>query len=179
MKRITCKESLLVLALLGTTALPLQAELGNGDVLHFGAGSKVSMEVSPGFWIDVPIAADTGLIIGEAQPDRSIDAAFRLFEQPTQHLTGEPVIVFEADASSAVLDFSVWTVFWHGRLVPLGSGGDGEYGEGAALVQCSNVCSKGETFRLDYSASMPAEAGMLVGLAYRLQLVGTIRSYTE
>lgn len=164
----------MVPVLLGTTALPVLADLSNGDVLLFGAGSKVSMEVSPGFWVNVPIAAGTGLIIGEAQPDHSIDTAFHLFEQPTQHLTGEPVTVLDADTSSAVLDFSFWTMTWHGAAIPLGSGGDGEYGEGAALVQCSNGCRKGEPFRLDYSASTPAEAGILGGLSYRLQLVGTI-----
>jgi hypothetical protein len=174
MKQNTTTKSLIALVLLGAAVLPVQAELGNGDTLHFGTGSKVSMEVSPGFWVDIPIAASTGLIIGEAQTDNGIDAPFHLFEQPTQHQSIEPVAVIGADAGSAALDFSAWAMSWRGAVILLGAGGDNEQGEGVAAVECDNGCSKGETFRLDYSATLPTDAVSLAGLPYRLQLVGTI-----
>ena len=174
MKQINATKSLIALVLLGTAALPIQAELGNGDILHFGTGSKVSMEVSPGFWINTPIAFNTGLIIGEAQTDNSIDAPFHLFEQLTQHLSSEPVTVIDADAGSAVLDFSAWAMSWRGTVILLGAGGDNEQGEGVAVVQCDNGCVKGEAFKLNYSATLPVDTVSLAGLPYRLQLVGTI-----
>ena len=170
MKQISYTKSLITLVLLGAAALPVQAELNTGDTLYFGAGSKVSLEVSPGFWVDAAIAAGTGLIIGEAQTDHSIDAPFHLFEQTTRHLSSEPVAVMDADAFSAVLDFSAWAMTWRGAVIPLGAGG-----EGTAMVQCDDGCRRGEAFTLDYSTTLPAEAGSLAGLPYRLQLVGTIR----
>jgi hypothetical protein len=174
MKQNTTTKSLIVLVLIGAAALPVHAELVNGDTLTFGTGSKVSLEVSPGFWINTPIDASTGLIIGEAQTDNSIDAPFHLFEQPTQHLSSEPVALIAADASSAVLDFSAWAMSWRGAVILLGAGGDNAQGEGVAVVQCDNGCVKGEAFKLDYSATLPAVAVSLAGLPYRLQLVGTI-----
>ena len=174
MKQIKLTPSLIALVLLGTAAVPVQAELGNGDTLHFGTGSKVSLEVSPGFWIDTPMAVNNGLIIGHAQTDNSIDAPFHLFEQQTQHLSTEPVAIIDADAGSAVLDFSSWTLNWHGAIIPLGSGVDNEQGEGVATVQCDNSCSKGEPFTLDYSATIPAGTESLGGLAYQLHMTGII-----
>ena len=170
MKQITPTKSLMALMLLGAVALPVQAELYNGNILYFGTGSKVSLEVSPGFWVDMPIAARAGLIIGEAQTDNSIDVPFYLFEQATQHLSSEAINVMEADFTSAVLDFSSWAMTWQSAVIRLGAGGDG-----TAMVLCDNGCSSGEAFTLDYTATLPTDAGLLAGLPYRLQLVGTIK----
>ena len=175
MKQTVRTPSLIAALMLASAAVPVQAELGNGSTLQFGAGSKVSLEASPGFWVDTPIEAASGVVIGALQADSSIDAPFRLFEQATQHLSGEPVAVIEADTGSAILDFSAWAMSWHGEVIPLGSGGDNPYGDGAALVTCEGGCSEGNGFTLEYSATLPDGAGLLAGLAYRLQLVGTIR----
>jgi hypothetical protein len=155
-------------------ALPVQTELKNGDALHFGTGSKISMEVSPGFWIDTPIQANQGLVIGEAQADNSIDAPFDLLAQATQHLSSAPVVVVEADANSAKLDFSSWAMNWGDAVIPLGSGGSDEHGEGVAVVKCESSCKEGKSFTLDYSATIPAGAGILGGMAYRLHMMGKI-----
>ena len=174
MKPIINTKPMIALVLLSTAAFQAQAELNNGDTLRFGTGSKVSLEVSPGFWVDAAIAAGTGLIIGEAQTDHSIDAPFHLFEQTTRHLSSEPVAVMDADVSSAVLDFSSWAMTWHGVVIPLGAGGSDEQGDGVAVVQCNSSCRKGESFTLDYSATLPAHTESLGGLAYRLHMVGVI-----
>jgi hypothetical protein len=158
----------------GEVTLPIETELKNGDTLYFEAGSKISMEINPGFWIDTPIQANQGLVIGEAQTDNSIDAPFQLFSQATHHLSSAPVAVVEADANSAELDFSSWAMNWNGAVIPLGAGGSDEYGEGVAVVKCESSCKKGKSFTLDYSATIPAGTGILGGIAYRLHMMGMI-----
>lgn len=164
-----------LLVLIGKDALHFNAELKNGDTLYFETGSKISMEVSSGFWIDIPIQANKGLVIGKAQADNSIDTPFQLFEQETQHISNEHVSVVDADVNSAKLDFSSWAMNWGGTAIPLGAGGSEEYGEGVALVKCDDGCNKGKSFTLDYSATIPAAGtGALSGLAYHLHMVGMI-----
>lgn len=158
----------------GEDTVPVQARLKNGDTLLFEAGSKISIEINPGFWIDAPIQANQGLVIGEAQADNSIDEPFKLFEQATQHLSSAPVAVVDADENSTKLDFSSWSMTWRDVVISLGSGGSNESGEGVAVVKCDSACSEGKSFTLDYSATIPAGTSPLSGLAYRLHMVGTI-----
>lgn len=174
MKQIKHAGTAITAFLLGTVAVNVQAELSAGDTLHFTSGSKVSMEVSPGFWVDSAIEANRGLVIGTAQPNNKIDKSFRLFDQPTTHKSNGPVKVIGKDGAKAMLDFSSWAMDWQGNVIALNKGGTNEQGAGVALVSCENNCSKGESFTLDYSATMPSDANELGGLAYRLHMTGTI-----
>ena len=162
------------LLLICTIAFDSLAELSAGNVLHFNSGSNVSIEVTQGFWIDAPLQVASGVVIGELMADISIDTPFQLFEQRSQHVSSGPVSVIHADGNTAQLDFSTWAMTWKGIVIPLDSGGNNPQGEGIAVVQCDNVCDKGESFSLNYSATLPEGTEALGGLGYRLHLTGTI-----
>jgi hypothetical protein len=161
MKRSKLTIALLGITLLGSTSCVLA--LGEGDVLRYGEGSKVSIEAVPGFAVDVPIKGNRGIAIGAMQGGKSIDGPFYLFGQKTYHLTTEPVTAI----SATELDFSGWRLAWGDNVIDLGGG--------VASVVCESVCGSGESYVLNYSALLPVDAGALAGLPYRLELVGTIK----
>ena len=175
MKLINNTNTMMVVLLLCAPSSNVLADLAVGDTLYFGAGSKVSIEASPGFWVDVPVKVNKGLTIGAAKTKKTIDKPFHLFGQASQHLSNSPVTSTSTSVNSAQLDFSSWAMKWKNHVIDLGTGGSNALGEGVADVQCANSCSKGESFTLDYSASIPAEVEALGGLAYRLHWVGMIK----
>lgn len=163
MKRSKFTQAVVNVICLTGIALSAQAALQNGDVLSIGEGSKIAIEATKGFWLDVPIKGDRGLIIGMTQSGNSIDQTFTLFGRKTHHMTSGPVNAI----SNTELDFSTWGLAWGDAVMDLGGG--------TAAVACEKTCSKGESFTLEYSTKLPAEAGELAGLPYRLQLSGKIK----
>lgn len=163
---------IVMIMMLGLPALQASAELGTGDTLQFGEGSKISIEASKGFWLDVPVHSATDLVIGKAATN--IGGTFLLFGQQAQHLAKQSVDVLNANANQAQLDFSAWALSWKGKIFSLASGGSNSQQPGVATVNCVASCGKGDSYTLDYSAQLPADAGALAGLAYRLHLEGRI-----
>ena len=165
-----------MIALLFSSTLSFNstAELSKGNTLIFGEGSKVSIEVTPGFWVDAPLQAKKGLSIGAAQKDKSIDMPFRLFDHDSQHVTKGPVTVIGSAGGSAQLDFSAWAMNWKGNVVVLGASGDDAENKAVATMKCESSCKKGETFTLDYSTTLPSDTEIIADLKYRLHLTGTI-----
>lgn len=163
MKRLAWTLFGLASMLLGVISSALAAP-GAGSVLDYGEGSMVSIEVSPGFWLDVPITADGGLVIGESQGGEGVDRPFNLFGKQAWHVTSGVVTVI----SNSELDFSRWGLVWGDMNLSLGDAG-------VATLTCQYTCSKGETYTLDYSTVLPAQAAELSGLGYRLHLAGAVR----
>ena len=137
-----------------------------------GEGSWFAMEAAgPGGWIYVGVAGNEGIQLGAAQPatsspiSPSVDNAWVFFGNLGLHQTVKPVTVISDDGTGNVtLDFSGWAVTWNGiPVIPLDKrphggieGGDPINRESVAVMHCANDCSLGDTYALDYTATVPA-----------------------
>jgi hypothetical protein len=148
---------------LGSVANNVIAAPDNGSVLGYGDGSRISLEVTPGYWMDVAVKGDPGLAIGADQSDESIDGPFIVFGYKAHHMTTGPITA----VSATELDFSNWRLVWNDQVIDIGGG--------SAQISCESDCGKGDNYTLEYSAVMPADAGALAGLPYRLNLAGKVQ----
>lgn len=123
------------------------------------------------------IAQNNGLILGTAQAasgshagivngseSPGIDAPWEFFGSTGMHFTSTPANVLSASGSTATVDFSGWNVTWNGiPAINMGSGAwnpisgtaPGPYYNGVANVVCGVDCGDGDTYTLDYSATVP------------------------
>ncbi len=143
----------------------------------------------------VALSANEGIRLGQTQdasgshtgfPDGSelpgIDNPWSFFGNTGMHKTVSPIVISGGDDGTgdgiASLDFSGWTVTWN--LIPAISMGSGantmaDNPEGIAVLNCSVDCSVGDTFILDYSATVPNDGKTGFGnVAYALHLEGQI-----
>ena len=136
-----------------------------------------------------PLVQNNGLILGTAQaasgshsgaPDGTesagIDAAWGFFGNTGMHFTSSAANVLSATGNTATIDFSGWNVTWNGiAAINMGGGAWAGNANGVANVTCAVDCSVGDTYTLDYSATVPMDdPSNFGGVAYQLHLVGTV-----
>lgn len=139
-----------------------------------------------------PITGHDGIRIGDTQPASGshsgypngteipgIDNPWVYLAQTGMHLTTSPVTILSQTANSMELDFSGWGMTWDGYpLIPLGTGAWRSWNnsqDGIASVTCSTDCSNGDTYQLQYSATIPLDdPSVLAGVTYALDITGTI-----
>jgi len=134
---------------------------------------------------------NSGLILGSTQPASGshsnapdnteivgIDIAWGYFGNTGMHFTYSPANVISASGNTATVDFSGWRVTWNGvPSIPMGSGAWNGNENGVATMTCGIGCGDGDTYTLDYSATVPA--GDVIGFGsvqYTFHLEGTISS---
>jgi hypothetical protein len=173
---------------LGVTANSAQAALVNGSVLSFTG--TYGAEVAPGFVLPTSISSFNGLVIGAAQPasgshsgpidgseSPGIDNPWQFAGNTGMHLTTSPVNILSDDgAGNVTLDFSGWAMTWNGvPVIPLGTGAWEGNPEGEAILTCANTCEDGDSYSLDYSATVPEGDPSGFGtVRFNLDLSGTI-----
>ena len=111
-------------------------------------------------------SAGTGLTLGSAQGAGDIDLTWSFGGNPGNH-TSPGQTVSSASGASATINMSGWNVFWNGGNIDMGQGAD-------ATVTCAVDCAEGDTFTLDYAATVPS--GGFEGFFYTLHLTGTVAS---
>lgn len=117
------------------------------------------------------ITKATGLAVNTAQAAGTIDNSWVFFGPSGSHSTLSATTILSQTASSADLDFSGWTVDWNNTEINMGSGASG----GVGTVVCAVNCSLGDTFSLDYFATVPNDGTTNFGnVSYMVHLEGTI-----
>jgi len=120
------------------------------------------------------ISQDAGLVVGTAQAAGAggIDNVWSFFGNAGQHYSATATNVISAAGNTASLDFSGWTVAWNGiPSIPMGAGAS----NGVASVVCGVDCGDGDTFTLDYAATVPTGDPSGFGdVSYALRLTGTV-----
>ncbi|HEY9202586.1 MAG TPA: VPLPA-CTERM sorting domain-containing protein [Gammaproteobacteria bacterium] len=119
----------------------------------------------------ISAGTDGGITLGSTQGVGAIDATWGFFNNPGNHITLSAITVASDDGvGNATLDMSGWRVFWNNVTIDMGQGA-------AATVTCGNTCENGDTFTLNYAASVPDDGTTNFGnVPYALQMVGTISS---
>ncbi len=112
------------------------------------------------------VTVNVGVSIGQAQPasgthtgapDGSeapgIDNPWNFFGNTGLHQTTSPVTILSDNGAGAVtLDLSGWNVAWNGiASIPMSQGTS----NGVATVTCATDCTDGDTYILDYFATVP------------------------
>lgn len=136
------------------------------------------------------ISINNGLAIGTAQdasgthsgaPDGSevagIDSAWSFFGNTGLHYTIANVTKLSDDNAGIVtLDFSGWGVAWNGiPRISMATSAWESNADGVANLVCAVDCAEGDTFTLNYSATVPAgDVSGFGNVKYNLEMVGTI-----
>ncbi len=154
-----------------------------------GNGSCFGMENNPGFVTLTQLTNHEGLIVGAVQPasnshtgapdgseSPSVDEPWVFFGNAGMHQTTKPVV----DLGGNTLDLSGWSVTWNGiDSIPMGTGANSTtapgFQNGIAQYTCSSSCANGDTYTLDYSATVPiGDPSGFGNVAYSLHLEGTV-----
>jgi len=166
----------------------------SGVVVSVDSGSYFGMDFNINGEVEVnertAISQNDGLIVGAVQaasgshagvPDGTelpgIDQPWEFFGNTGMHYTALPSQVLSDDGLGGVtLDFSGWSVAWNGFDSNLGSGAwQAGFSDSVAQVSCAVDCRDGDTFTLDYSATVFTGGFSGKGNAkYSLHLEGTI-----
>ena len=105
----------------------------------------------------------------------NFDQAWSFFGHTGMHYAINATKVLSAAGNSATLDFSGWGVSWNNTLNLLADYAWGANADGVANITCGVDCGDGDTYVLDYTATvLPPEPGGYGGTNYQLHLVGTI-----
>jgi len=137
-----------------------------------------------------PIEQFSGLFLGTAQnasgshsgsPDGSesadIDSPWMFFGNTGFHLTSTPTTVLSASGNLATADFSGWAVTWNGiPSIPMAAGAwQPGFTDGVAQIVCAVDCASGDTYTLDYSATVAiGDPSGFGGVTYTVHLEGTV-----
>jgi len=171
-----------------------------------GTGAWFSMKVSSATTLYTGINSFNGLILGSTQgasgshlgtpgcsPASSvctpttevpgIDDPWGFFGNTGMHQsTVTAASVLAAAGNAATVNMSGWGVTWNGLAnIPMNAGawGGTTYTAGVANVVCAVDCSVGDTYTLDYHATVPAgDPSNFGGVKYGLHLEGTIGGAT-
>lgn len=182
----TISSTALVFGLLGLS-MSANAALVNGSVLNIGAGS--SFEII-GYPIVQTITGFNGIVLGTTQSatgdhlgpidgteSPNIDQPWVYAGNTGMHSTASPTNVLSASGNTASVDFSGWRWMFYGIPGGINMGGGAWNGNpnGVALITCGVNCGSGDTYTLNYSATVPAgDPSSLGGYQYRLTLQGTV-----
>lgn len=133
----------------------------------------------------------TGCPTGTEVIASSIDNPSCFFGNTAMHFTVSPTYLLSASGNTATIDMSGWRQTWNSiPSIPLGtgawngtvneSGGNFSYTfsgmvDGYARVTCGINCNYGDTYTLDYTATVPAgDPSSLGGVQYALHLTGLV-----
>ncbi len=162
-----------------------------------GTGSWFAMEsLGPGAWVYTGVEGKDGVTIGTAQAAEtaggtaeviksSIDNPWIFFANFGLHQTTSAPTILNDDGSGKVsLDFSGWSIAWNGIAnIPMSGGaqpgadGDLANADGEALMVCGATCENGDSYILDYTATVPQGSGTSFdGVKYHIHLEGEIAS---
>ena len=123
----------------------------------------------------ISAGSDGGVLLGVAQNAHTgqIDAPWVFFGPVGEHATDVgPTILSDDGAGNATLDFSGWRVFWNNTNINMGSGGTSN---GVATLTCGTDCGLGDSFVLDYDATVPDDGSTNFGnVYYAFHIEGTI-----
>lgn len=106
-----------------------------------------------------------------------IDAEWTFYTNTGVHRTTSPINVLSNDnAGNVTLDFSGWAVNWSSVAnIPMGSGAWGTNASGVALMTCASTCGNGDTYTINYTATVPpGDPSNFGGTKYELHMTGTI-----
>ena len=112
-----------------------------------------------------------------------IDNPWGFFGNTGMHQTTSAAAVLTASGNQATIDFSGWNVTWNGiPSIAMGTDSWNDDGagwsghvDGVAQVSCAVDCSSGDTYALEYTATVPAgDPSGFGGVAYGLRLSGRI-----
>ena len=172
------------------SALNVNAALKNGDNLSITQGAFSSGEtplLGQGSWFGMEVALDNivftaikglnGINLGTAQPfPPDIDMPWTFFSTTGLHLTTSPANVLSTAGGTASIDFSGWGISWSGfPVIDMGSGAWGANVDGVAHVTCSVGCSNGDSYILNYTATVPVgDPSGFGGVHYLLHLEGYV-----
>ena len=146
-------------------------------------GSWFSMTISAGFFSFTPVESFSGIVIGTSQlatgshgglpggintgehPDVGVPWDF--FGQTGIHQTTSAVTILSDNGAGAVtLDLSGWDVTWNGLAsIPMDAAAWGTNADSVADVVCAVDCADGDTFTLDYTATVPTPCGVGCGFS--------------
>ena len=167
-----------------------------GGIVQPASGSYFSMLALdttlngvPDTTVYIPIASFNGIRLGTTQtasgshsgavngtenPD--IDDPWGFFGNTGMHQTTSNSNVLSASGNTATVDFSGWNVTWNGIAgIPMGSGAWGGNADGVADITCAVDCSYGDTYTLDYTATVPlGDPSNFGGVSYGLHLEGSV-----
>lgn len=139
--------------------------------------------------IYIPVNSVEGIILGATDqlasgshngiPDGtespSVDSPWNFFNNTGMHEFQSGASVIASAGNTATLDFSGWTVDWNGVEINMGSTAWGSNPDGVANVTCGVDCGDGDTYTLDYTATVPNDGSTnFGGVQYGLHLEGTI-----
>jgi len=117
---------------------------------------------------------------GGASENPDIDNPWLFFSNTGMHQTTSAVSTLSNDSAGNVeLDFSGWNVTWAGIPgIPM-SGDPANFGlagnDGIAVMTCAVDCGNGDTYVLNYAATVPQnDASGFGGVPYVLHLEGSI-----
>jgi hypothetical protein len=169
-----------------------------------GAGSWFSMAVSANTTAYTGIQSFNGLTLGTTQlatgshsglpgctPNSACNASLPLNEQPNidnawgffsntgMHQTTSNSNVISAAGNTGNVDMSGWSVTWNGIAdIPMSGGSYGNsnlFSNGVGNVVCAVDCGNGDSYTLDYRATVPVgDPSGFGGVKYALHLEGTV-----
>jgi len=136
------------------------------------------------------LTQNDGIILGTAQgasgshngaPNGSetegIGKAWGFFGNTGLHYTSTAANVLTATGNTATVDLSGWVVTWNFiDPIPMSSRAwEADFTDGVAQVTCGVDCGDGDTYTLDYSATVPnGDPSGFGNVKYTLHYVGTI-----
>ncbi|HSH28862.1 MAG TPA: VPLPA-CTERM sorting domain-containing protein [Thiohalobacter sp.] len=144
----------------------------NGIVLGTAQAASGSHSGSPGCTAGVGTCTDTD----PSSESPNIDNPWGFFGNTGMHQTTSAASVLSASGNSATVDFSGWNVTWNGiASIPMGSGAWAGNPEGVATITCGVDCGDGDSYALDYSATVPlGDPSGFGGVAYAVHLEGSV-----
>ena len=161
---------------LSASCLCVQASLVNGSALSIESGSYFDL------FGQNQITGVDGIVVGATQgQDYSIFSSridtFSFLLLAGNHYTTSPANVISASGNVATIDFSGWA--WNytesGVGFSLGSGAWAGNADGVAELTCGNQCGDGDSYILNYTATIPEnDPNGYGGYQYGLHLIGNI-----
>jgi hypothetical protein len=111
----------------------------------------------------------------------NIDNAWGFFGNTGMHQSTSATNVLDASGNVAHVNFSGWGVTWNGIAnIDMSSGAFGStsvWTSGVANVVCATDCGDGDTYTLDYHATVPqGDPSGFGGVKYALHLEGTVHA---
>ena len=168
----------------------------NGNLANVTSGSWFGMDANKNGAIagseKTPIAQGTaGLVLGvttlagashtgpvTAGDTNAITAPWAFFGNTgSDFMPTVAPSVLSSSGNTATVGLSGWTVTWNGiPAIPMGTGAWGTgFSNGQANVTCTSTCAAGETYTLDYHATVPlGDPSGFGGVGYALHLEGTV-----
>ncbi len=147
-----------------------------------GSGSWFNMEVNPGVLTYTPLSGFNGITLGVVQSatatNPNIDNPWGFFGQFGVSQTTKPIAVLTDDAAGNVtLDQSGWDISWNSipNIALNARAHTAGFSDGISQMTCANDCSIGDTYILEYSATVPdGDVSGFGNVKYFLHLEGTI-----